>query len=92
MITDKRILIVDDEPDLRDILEIYLEELGYGFDSEAELNDAFRRFKDVLVEHPRERERWFGFKDQRLEKRVLEWLESEDIEPILAEPPAEPEN
>lgn len=52
---------------------------------------AFRRFKDVLAEHPRERERWFEFKDQRLEERVLEWLEYEDIEPILAEPLAEPE-
>ena len=43
---------------------------------------AFRRFKDVLTEHPRERERWFEFKDDRLEERVLEWLEYEGIEPI----------
>jgi len=52
---------------------------------------AFRRFKDVLAEHPRERERWFEFKDQRLQERVLEWLEYEDIEPIRAEPSEEPE-
>jgi hypothetical protein len=47
---------------------------------------AFRRFKDVLAGHFREQERWFAFKDARLEHRVLDWLASEDIEPII-EPP-----
>jgi len=42
---------------------------------------AFRYFKDVLAEHPRERERWFAFSDARERERVLEWLESEGIEP-----------
>jgi hypothetical protein len=41
---------------------------------------AFRRFKDVLDDHPRERERWFTFKDQRLRQRVLEWLADQEIE------------
>jgi hypothetical protein len=45
---------------------------------------AFRRFKDVLARHPRERERWFEFQEDRLRRRVLEWLESEGIEPILS--------
>jgi len=36
---------------------------------------AFRRFKDVLLRHPEERERWFQFKDERLEERALEWLD-----------------
>jgi len=49
---------------------------------------AFRYFKDVLANHFHERERWFAFKDARLEQRVLDWLESEGIEPII-EPPAE---
>ena len=31
----------------RNAFRTRLEELGYGFDSEAELNDAFRRFKDL---------------------------------------------
>ncbi|MGH2592379.1 MAG: UPF0158 family protein [Anaerolineae bacterium] len=44
---------------------------------------AFRRFKDELAYHPYERERWFEFKDDRVRKRVLNWLESEGIEPIL---------
>lgn len=41
---------------------------------------AFRYFKDVLLDHPRERERWFAFTDQRLRERVLEWLADEEIE------------
>lgn len=49
---------------------------------------AFRYFKDVLANHFHERERWFAFKDARLRQRVLDWLESEGIEPIV-EPPAE---
>lgn len=43
---------------------------------------AFRNFKDVLSEHPAERERWFQFKQERLHQRVLDWLESQDITPI----------
>lgn len=27
--------------------------------------------------------RWHGFRDTRLRERVLEWLESEDVEPVL---------
>lgn len=47
---------------------------------------AFRRFKDVLAGHFHERERWFEFKDARLRERVLDWLESAGIEPIMQEP------
>ncbi|PKO21169.1 MAG: hypothetical protein CVU38_16225 [Chloroflexi bacterium HGW-Chloroflexi-1] len=43
---------------------------------------AFRRFKDVLLSYPRERERWFAFRDARMAKRVCEWLADHDIEPI----------
>jgi len=50
---------------------------------------AFRYFKDVLADHPRERERWFAFKDAQLDERVLDWLESEGIEPIVEPPPVE---
>jgi hypothetical protein len=44
---------------------------------------AFRYFKDVLHDHFHERERWFAFKDARLKQRVLDWLESEGIEPVI---------
>ena len=40
---------------------------------------AFRRFKDVLLNYPQERERWFQFRDERMEERALEWLESIDV-------------
>ena len=40
---------------------------------------AFRRFKDVLLNYPEERERWFKFRDDRMEKRAVEWLESIDV-------------
>jgi cellulose biosynthesis protein BcsQ len=39
---------------------------------------AFRRFKDVLLDYPEERERWFQFKGAKEQKRALEWLD--DIE------------
>ena len=44
---------------------------------------AFRRFKDVLLNYPKERERWFEFKDDRMKERALEWLD--DIDVILVE-------
>jgi len=44
---------------------------------------AFRRFKDVLLNYPEERERWFKVKDERMEERALEWLD--DIEVTLSE-------
>jgi len=53
---------------------------------------AFRYFKDVLVEHPAERERWFAFSDRCIHERMVGWLESEGIEPSNPiEPPEEPE-
>jgi cellulose biosynthesis protein BcsQ len=39
---------------------------------------AFRRFKDVLLDYPEERERWFQFKGAKEQERALEWLD--DIE------------
>jgi len=40
---------------------------------------AFRRFKDVLLNYPEERERWFRFKNERMEERALEWLDDIDV-------------
>lgn len=44
--------------------------LGVAIDGKG----AFGRFKDVLLDHPEEEERWFRFKDERMEARALEWL------------------
>ena len=43
---------------------------------------AFRRFKDLLTRHPDVRDQWFDFKDAQLERRLADWLEDNDIEPI----------
>jgi hypothetical protein len=43
---------------------------------------AFRRFKDVLARYSEERERWFRFKDERMEQRALEWLEDIGVSPV----------
>lgn len=44
----------------------------------------FRRFKDAIATYEREEQRWFAFRDERLRKRVLDWLADEDIELIEA--------
>ncbi len=41
---------------------------------------AFRRFKDVLMHFPVDRERWFTFRSERLRVSMLAWLEANDIE------------
>jgi len=61
------IATVDDEH-LAELLEVAINGKG-----------AFRRFKDVLLNYPEERERWFKFKDERMEERALEWLEDIDV-------------
>jgi Uncharacterised protein family (UPF0158). len=42
---------------------------------------AFRYFKDVLIDYPTERERWFQFKRARIQERILDWLETIGIAP-----------
>ena len=42
---------------------------------------AFRRFKDVLVGYPSERERWFAFEHNWQVKVLAEWLEFEGVDP-----------
>jgi len=50
---------------------------------------AFRRFKDTLARYPREEKRWFEFKDELVRQRVLDWLASENIEPIIKPRPTQ---
>lgn len=45
---------------------------------------AFRRFRDTLSEDEAEEQRWYAFKQQRLEERAREWLADEGIE-LVAE-------
>lgn len=41
---------------------------------------AFRRFKDVLMSYPEERERWFVFRSERLRTCMEAWLEAHSLE------------
>lgn len=43
---------------------------------------AFRRFKDVLMSHPIDRERWFTFRSERLRSCMESWLEAHGVEPV----------
>src|SRR5688572_13828348 len=47
---------------------------------------AFRRFKDVLLAYPAERERWFSYRAELLHWHIQQWLEQHDIHPSN-EPP-----
>ena len=43
---------------------------------------AFRRFKDALMHHPGERERWFSFRSERLRANMESWLNAHGIRAI----------
>lgn len=60
---------------IRDRLELALDGRG-----------AFRRFKNVLLDFPAERERWLAFRDERLRASAREWLAEHDIGPTTAPP------
>ncbi len=40
---------------------------------------AFRRFKDVLMTHAEERERWFGYRSERLRTFMDAWLTAHNL-------------
>ena len=43
---------------------------------------AFRRFKDVLMSHGAERERWFAFRSERLRVFMEAWLAAHALHPV----------
>jgi len=43
---------------------------------------AFRRFKDVLMSHGTERERWFAFRSERLRIFMEAWLNAHALNPV----------
>lgn len=43
---------------------------------------AFRKFKDALVHHPKERKRWHGYNAKTMKRQIAEWLRSIDVEPV----------
>ena len=43
---------------------------------------AFRRFKDALMSHPVDRERWFAFRSERLRSCMESWLTAHGIRSV----------
>jgi hypothetical protein len=64
---------------LRDLLEVALAGRG-----------AFRRFKDVLLDHPAEGERWYKFRDGQVRAAAREWLAENEIDATTAPPRRRP--
>ncbi len=52
---------------------------------------AFRRFKDVLLAYPAERERWFSYRAELLHWHIHNWLESHNLTPATEPPWGQPE-
>jgi hypothetical protein len=46
---------------------------------------AFRRFKDVLMNFPVDRERWFTFRSERLRTAMEAWLEAHGVKSVPRE-------
>jgi hypothetical protein len=63
------------EPALRERLLIAIDGKG-----------AFRRFKDVLLAFPAERERWFAYRSELLHFHIQTWLDHMKIE-VANQPP-----
>jgi hypothetical protein len=59
------------DPHLKELLTVAIQGQG-----------AFGRFKYAISRYPEERDRWYQFKDQQLQARIREWLDSEDIEAV----------
>lgn len=43
---------------------------------------AFRKFKDILRYHPKERKKWHGHNARAMKKVITEWLKSFEVEPV----------
>lgn len=67
----ERFIATVDEPGLRHNLLASIDGKG-----------AFRRFKDVLMSYPVDRERWFTFRSERLRFCMEAWLSAHDISPV----------
>jgi hypothetical protein len=71
---EKFVSSVADEP-LRDRLIISIDGKG-----------AFRRFKDVLLAYPAERERWFSYRADLLHWHIHHWLRESELSAITDPP------
>lgn len=67
----ERFIATVSDPDLRARLVAAIDGKG-----------AFRRFKDVLMAFPAERERWFQFRTERLRSCMESWLQAHHVEAV----------
>ena len=67
----ERFIATVEEPDLRQRLVGSIDGKG-----------AFRRFKDVLMAFPVDRERWFAFRSERLRTAMEAWLSAHGIHAV----------
>ncbi len=68
--------------DMEDFIETVEDEhIAEVLSTAIEGRGAFRRFKDTLIRYPDQRERWFKFKDDLMQKRALEWLDEIGVIP-----------
>ena len=42
---------------------------------------AFRKFKDILIDYPKERKRWHGHNAKAMKNEITKWLASTGLEP-----------
>ena len=43
---------------------------------------AFRKFKDTLIDYPKERKRWHGHNAKAMKNEITKWLAAIGIEPV----------
>lgn len=67
----ERFIVTVDDPEIR-------QKLTHAIDGKG----AFRRFKDVLMSYPVDRERWFTFRSERLRSNMESWLGAHGIESV----------
>lgn len=75
----ERFIQMIDPGELRDALSVAIDGKG-----------AFRRFKDVLMSHSAERERWFSFRSERLRVFMEAWLEAHALRAVPRKESAAP--
>ena len=60
-----------DDPALKEALSSALDGKG-----------TFRKFKDILLDYPKERKKWHGYNAKAMKKEIIGWLDSLGIEPL----------
>jgi len=89
IINDKRYLRIDPVSSReqyrwmeRFIATVEDEELRRRLNIAIDGKGAFRRFKDALMSHPVDRERWFAFRSERLRSCMDSWLTAHGIHSV----------